>query len=120
MIPINNTSKYHRTVAAFGKMMSPTVAAHNLVFLSNTRDRFVEKACFEGRKSENNLSYAFTQFHTCYGHQHSVASQTNVDETTIVQRSSIVQRQWRQRRETLGTRLWLMLLLVFSTTWSVD
>ena len=36
MIPINNASKYHRTVAAFGKMMSrsPTVAAHNLVFLS--------------------------------------------------------------------------------------
>ena len=34
MIPINNSSKYHRTVAAFGKMMSPTVAAHSLVFLS--------------------------------------------------------------------------------------
>ena len=34
MIPINNASKYHRTVAVFGKMMSPTVAAHNLVFLS--------------------------------------------------------------------------------------
>ena len=44
MIPINNTSKYHRTVAAFGKMMSPTVAAHNLVFLScMLLDKFLEK-----------------------------------------------------------------------------
>ena len=37
MIPINNASKYHRTVDTFGKMMSPTVAAHNLVFLSCMR-----------------------------------------------------------------------------------
>ena len=44
MIPINNTSKYHRTVAAFGKMMSPTVAAHNLVFLScMLLDKFLDK-----------------------------------------------------------------------------
>ena len=44
MIPINNASKYHRTVAAFGKMMSPTVAPHNLVFLScMLLDKFLEK-----------------------------------------------------------------------------
>ena len=44
MIPINNASKYHRTVAAFGKMMSLTVAAHNLVFLScMLLDKFLEK-----------------------------------------------------------------------------
>ena len=44
MIPINNASKYHRTVAAFGKMMLPTVAAHNLVFLScMLLDKFLEK-----------------------------------------------------------------------------
>ena len=44
MIPINNASKYHRTVAAFGKMMSPTVAAHNLVLLScMLLNKFLEK-----------------------------------------------------------------------------
>ena len=44
MIPINNASKYHRTVAAFGKMLSPTVAAHNLVFLScMLLDKFLAK-----------------------------------------------------------------------------
>ena len=44
MIPINNASKYHRTVAAFVEMMSPTVAAHNLVFLScMLLDKFLEK-----------------------------------------------------------------------------
>ena len=43
MIP-NNASKYHRTVAAFGKMISPTVAAHSLVFLScMLLDKFLEK-----------------------------------------------------------------------------
>ena len=45
MIPISNyTSKYHRTVDAFGKMMSLTVAAHNLVFLCcMLLDKFLEK-----------------------------------------------------------------------------
>ena len=46
MTPINNASKYHRTVAAFGKIMSPTVAAHNLlVFLScMLLHKFLEKS----------------------------------------------------------------------------
>ena len=44
MNPINNASKYHRTVTSFGKMMSPTIAAHNLVFLScMLLDKFLEK-----------------------------------------------------------------------------
>ena len=44
MIPINNASKYHTTVSAFGKMMSPTVAALNLVFLSwMLLDKFLVK-----------------------------------------------------------------------------